>query len=132
MPYVSFISARRCLAAEAGLVTPLRPSPVDRIAPFLGLGHGQTPQARPPAPKLPQPWVDLIHVAPPTAISGGCVGGPVLERAALEVPQLLRYGRPSSVTKTCAYHVMQGWLRDMHGYHKNEMKNMFRIGCRSL
>ena len=93
--YVSFISAPRRLAAAAGLDTPRRPSPVDSIAPFLGLRHGQTPQARPPAPKLPQPWVDLIHVAPPTAISGGCVGGPVLERAALEVPQLVRYCRSS-------------------------------------
>ena len=79
MPYVSFISARRRLASAAGVVAPLRPCPDYRLAPFLGLGHGQTPQARPPAPKLPQPWVDLVHVAPPAAISGGCVGGPVLE-----------------------------------------------------
>ena len=51
--------------------------------------------ARPAAPKLQQPWVDLVHVAPPAAISGGRVGGPVLERAALEVPQLVRYGGSS-------------------------------------
>ena len=75
MPYVSFISAPGCLAAAAGLVTPLRACPVDRVAPYLGLRHGQAPNARPPAPKLPQPRVDLVHVAPPTAIRGGCVGG---------------------------------------------------------
>ena len=48
---VSFISASGCLAAAAGLVTPLRTCPVDRVAPSLGLRHGQAPNARPPAGK---------------------------------------------------------------------------------
>ena len=61
MPYVSFISAPDCLAAAAGLVTPLRTCPVDRVAPSLGLRYGQAPKARPLAPKLPQPPVDLVH-----------------------------------------------------------------------
>ena len=92
MPYVSFISAPGyrvsapgCHAAVAGLATPLRTCPVDRVAPFLGLRPGQAPNARPPAPKLPQPRVDLVHVAPPTAIRGGCVGSSELERTALEL-----------------------------------------------
>ena len=50
MPYVSFISALDCLAAAAGLVTPLRTCPFDRIAPSLSLRHRQAPKARPPAP----------------------------------------------------------------------------------
>jgi len=76
-------------------LTPLRPSPDDRLAPLLSLRHRQTPQARPPAPKLPQPWVDLVDVAPPTAIHSGCICDPVLKRAGLEVLQLVRYGRSS-------------------------------------
>jgi len=76
-------------------LTPLRPSPDDRLAPLLSLRHRQTPQARPPAPKLPQPWVDLVDVAPPTAIHSGSICDPVLKRAGLEVPQLVRYGRSS-------------------------------------
>jgi hypothetical protein len=70
LPYVSFISVPGCLAAAAGLVTPLRTNRtclVDRVAP-LGLRYGQALKVRPPAPKLPQPWVDLIQVTPPTAI----------------------------------------------------------------
>ena len=43
-----------------------------------------------------QPRVDFVHVAPPTAIRGGCVGGSdstsELERTALEVSQLVWYG----------------------------------------
>ena len=66
VPYVSFISAPGCLTAAASLVTPLRPCPDDHVAPFLGLRHGQAPNARPPAPELPQSLVDLVHVAPPT------------------------------------------------------------------
>ena len=97
MPYVSFISAPGCLTAAASLVTPLRPCPDDHVATFLSLRHGQAPNARPPAPKLPQPWVDLVHVAPPTAIRGGSVCGSELERAALEVSQLVWYGG-SSIT----------------------------------
>ena len=96
MPYVSFISAPGCLAAAAGLVTPLRTCPVDRVAaafaPFLCLRHRQAPNARPPTPKLPQSLVDLVHVAPPTAISGGRVCDSKLGRAALEVSQLVWYG----------------------------------------
>jgi len=76
-------------------LTPLRPSPDDRLAPLLSLRHRQTPQARPPAPKLPQPWVDLVDVAPPTAIHSGCICDPVLKRAGLEVLQLVRNGRSS-------------------------------------
>ena len=82
-------------------MTPLRPSPGpdDRLAPLLSLKHRQTPQARPPAPKLSQPWVDLrvVDVAPPTAIHSGRICYPVLKRAGLEVPQLqvVRYGRSS-------------------------------------
>ena len=94
MPYVPFISAPGCLAAAAGLVTPLRTCPVDRVAP-LGLRLVQAPNARPPAPKLPQPRVELVHVAPPTAIRCGCVGGSELERAALQVSQLVWYGGSS-------------------------------------
>ena len=80
-------------------MTPLRPSPDDRLAPLLSLRHRQTPQARPPAPKLPQPWVDLVDVAPPTAIHSGRICDPVLKRAGLEVPQLVRYGRSSVAFK---------------------------------
>ena len=93
--YVSFISAPRCFAAAAGLLTPLRPSPDDRLVPLLSLRHRQTTQARPPAPKLLQPWVDLVDVAPPTAIHSGSICDPVLKRAGLEVPQVMRYGRSS-------------------------------------
>ena len=46
MLYVSFISVPCCLAV---------------------------PYARPPAPKLPQPLIDLIHVAPPMAFCCCCV-----------------------------------------------------------
>ena len=95
VPYVSFISAPRCFAAAVGLLTPLRPSPDNRLAPVLCLRHRQNPQARPPAPKLPQPWVDLIHVAPPTAIYSNCVSDSQLKRAGPKVPQLVRYGRSS-------------------------------------
>ena len=80
-------------------MTPLRPSPDDRLTPLLRLGlrHRQTPQERPPAPKQPQPWVDLVHVAPPTAIHSlsGRICDPVLKRAGLQVPQLVRYCRNS-------------------------------------
>ena len=78
-------------------MTPLRPSPDNRrrLAPLLGLRHRQTPQARPPAPKLPQPWVDLVDVASPTAIHSGCICDPLLKRAGLEVQQFVRYGRSS-------------------------------------
>ena len=44
-------------------MTPLQTCPVDRGTPFLCLRHGQAPNARPPTPKLPQPRVDLVHVA---------------------------------------------------------------------
>ena len=57
------------------------------------------PQAKPSAPKLPQPWVDLVHVAPPTSVHSGCVGYPILKRAGLEVPQLVRYGWSSVALK---------------------------------
>ena len=72
-------------------MTPLRPSLDNRLASVLGLRHRQTPQARPAAPKLPQPWVDLVHVA----VSSGCVSDPILKRAGLEVQQLVRYGGSS-------------------------------------
>ena len=106
MAYVSFISAPGCLAAEAGLVTP-RPCPDESVTTTSrrglskfrghGLRHGQASNARPPAPILPQPRVDLEHVAPPTAIRAGdcCVGCSELERAALEVSQLVWYGGSS-------------------------------------
>ena len=63
---VRFIHLRApgCLAAAAGLVTPLRTCPVDRVAQSIGLRHGRAPNARPPAPNLPLPRVDLAHVAP--------------------------------------------------------------------
>ena len=90
MPYVSFIPAPGCLAAAAGLVTPLRTCPVDRVAPFLCLRHGQAPDARPPSPKLPQPRVDLVHVAPPDRPRQarrlrrrGCGAAPCLASASL-------------------------------------------------
>ena len=70
-------------------MTPLCTIPNNGLAPVLGLRHRQNPQARPPAPKLPQPWVDLVHVAPPTSVHSGCVGYPVLKRAGLEVQQLV-------------------------------------------
>ena len=95
MPYVPFISAPGCLAAGAGLVTQLRPCHDDHVAPFRSLRHGQAPNARPPAPKLPQPRVGLIHVAPPTAIRGCCICNSELERAALEVSQPVWYGGSS-------------------------------------
>ena len=88
MLYVSIISAPGCLAVAADLVTPLRPCPDAHVAPFLGLRHGQAPYARPPAPKLPQPQIDLIHVAPPNALCCCCIYGSELECAALEVSQL--------------------------------------------
>jgi hypothetical protein len=89
VPYVSFISAPCCLAAAAGLVAPLRPCTDDLVTPFLGFRHGKNPQTRPSASKLLQPRVNLIHVAPPTAISCCCIGGSELERAALEVSELV-------------------------------------------
>ena len=36
-----------------------------------------------------QPQIDLVHVAPATAIRGGSVGGSELKRAALEVSQIV-------------------------------------------
>ena len=73
-------------------MTPLRTCPVDRATPSLGLRHGQAPNARPPAQKLLQPLVDLVNVAAPTAIRCCCVGVSQLERAALEVSQIVWYG----------------------------------------
>ena len=55
-------------------MTPLRPCPDDHVAPFRGLRHGQAPNARPPAPKLPPLRVDLVYVAPPTAGEGEQAG----------------------------------------------------------
>ena len=68
MPYVSCISASGCIAAAAGLVTPLRPCPDDHVTPLIGLRHGQAPNARPSAPKLQQPQVELVNIAPPTTL----------------------------------------------------------------
>ena len=66
-------SPRLSASLRPGLVTPLRSCPDDYVAPFLGLRHGQAHNARPPAPKLPQPEPrvdsDLIHVAPTAAAS---------------------------------------------------------------
>ena len=86
MPYVSFIPAPCCLsqAAAADLVTPLQTWPVDRVAPFLSLSIARPPSPK-VGPKLPQPQVDLIHIAPPIAILCCCVCCSKLERAALEV-----------------------------------------------
>ena len=93
MPYVSFISAPGCLAAAAGLVTPLRTCPVDpgRVAPSLFSDADRPPMRGLTRPSC-QPRIDFVHIAPPTAIRGGCVGSSELERAALEVSQLVRYG----------------------------------------
>ena len=52
-------------------------------------------QTDPPGEASCAPWVDLVHVAPPTSVHSGCVGYPILKRAGLEVPQLVRYGRSS-------------------------------------
>ena len=86
-------SPQLAASRRPGLMTPLRPCPDDHVAPFLGLRQARTgpraPNARPPAPKLPQPRVELVHVAPPTAIRGGCIGCSELEHAALEVSQLV-------------------------------------------
>ena len=84
---------------QTGVMVVLAPCPDDSVAPFLGLRvrHGQAPYARPPpAPKLPQPRVDLVHVAPPTAIRSGCICGSKLECATLEVSPLVRYGGDSA------------------------------------
>ena len=47
---------------------------------------------------LPQPRVDLVNIAPPMAIRGGFVGCSELERAALQVSQLVWYGVPMPVS----------------------------------
>ena len=92
--YISFISTPGCLAGASGLVTPLQTCPVDRVMPSLSLRHWQAPNVRPPSPKLPQPLVDLQHIAPPPAIrvNGGWVGCSKLEHTALQVWQLVWYG----------------------------------------
>ena len=91
-------------------MSPLRPSHDNRLAPVLCLRHRQNPQARPPAPKLPQPWVDLIHVAPPTAIYSDCVSDSELKRAGLEVQQLVRYGR----SRIALQETGKEWHRSKH------------------
>ena len=69
MLYVSFISAPGFLVAAAGLVTvtPLRPCPDAHVSGAFPWSQTLTgPYARPPAPKLLQLLIDLVHVAPPT------------------------------------------------------------------
>ena len=96
-------------------MTPLRPSPDNRLAPVLCLRHRQNPQARPPAPKLPQPWVDLIHVAPPTAIYSDCVSDSELKRAGLEVQQLVSLKETGKEWHLSKHKIAGGNVQDWSG-----------------
>ena len=58
----------------------------------LGLSHRQTPQTRLAPPKLPQPLVQLLDIAPLSPLPAGLVGGictAVREFPALKVTEVV-------------------------------------------
>ena len=101
-----------CCAFGPGRHGPLRTILCHCVAPFLSLSHWQAPQTLFALPKLPQPLVDLVHVASLPARFVGCIcqpmwkpGAPVL--AELVSKDQLNYQR---INKTRSSENRSGWL----------------------
>ena len=72
---------------------PLRTILCQCYAPLLSLSHRQAPQTRFAPPKLPQPLVDLVHVASLPALLIGCICQPMWKPGAPVLAELVWDGR---------------------------------------
>ena len=68
---------------------PLRTILCHCYAPLLSLSHRQAPQTRFAPPKLPQPLVDLVHVASLPALLIGCICQPMWKPGAPVLAELV-------------------------------------------
>ena len=72
---------------------PLRTMLCHCYTPLLSLSHRQAPQTLFAQPKLPQPLVDLVHVASLPALLIGCICQPMWKPGAPVLAELVWDGR---------------------------------------
>ena len=82
-----------CVAFGPGSPRPSRTILCHCYAPLLSLSHRQAPKTRFAPPKLPQPLVDLTHVAPLPARLVGCICQPMWKPGAPMLAELVWDGR---------------------------------------